>query len=78
MFFRYALGVAVSPMRVAWKNCTTSRAVAVDRAVRLVVDDEIEVERRELFAVAAVDHQRLNGRNHHRRAEQVRRCGAPS
>ena len=37
--------------------------VAVDRAVRFVVDDEIEIERREFLAVAAVDHERLDGRD---------------
>jgi hypothetical protein len=39
--------------------------------VRFVVDDEVEVKGRELFAVAAVHQQRLNRRNHHARSDQV-------
>ena len=39
--------------------------------MRFVVDDEVEIERRELFAVAAIHHQRLDRRNHHARTEQL-------
>ena len=45
--------------------------VAVDGAVGLIVDDEIEVERRELLAVAAIGHQRLDGGDDDRGAEQL-------
>lgn len=45
--------------------------IAVDGAVRLVVDDQVEVERRELLTVATICHQRLDGRHHHRRTEQL-------
>ena len=41
--------------------------------MRLVVDDEIEIERRELLAIAAVDHERLDRRHDDGRAEQLAR-----
>ncbi len=48
--------------------------VTVDGAVSLVVDDEIEIERRELLTVATIHHQRLNRGDHDRRTEQFARA----
>ena len=44
--------------------------IAVNRAVRLVVHDEIKMERREFLAVTAVHHERLQRGHHDRRAKQ--------
>ena len=48
--------------------------IAIDGTVRLIVDDKVEVERRELLAVAAVGHERLNGGDDHRGAEKFARA----
>jgi len=45
--------------------------VAVDGAVRLVVDDEIEVERREFLAIPGIHHQRLDRGDDDRGTEQL-------
>ena len=50
--------------------------IAVNGTVRLVVDDQIEMEGRELLAVAAVNHERLEGRHHDARAKQLARIAA--
>ncbi len=48
--------------------------VSIDGSVGFIVDDEVEVERRELFAVAAVGHQRLNGGNDDRGTKKFARA----
>src|SRR5262249_41745793 len=45
-------------------------SITVNRAVSLVVDDEVEVERRELFPVATIHHQGLNSGDDNRGTHQ--------
>ena len=71
MFFRYAFGVAVKSDARRLEELHHLARVAVDGAMRFIVDDKVEIERRELFAVAAIDHQRLDRGDDDRGAEQL-------